>query len=97
MSDDRYQIHGDLTLHGVTRPVVLDATYFASARHRDQRRQDRHASPFVNHPIETAMILASAGGIRSTPILVGAVLHDIVEDTRTTLGEIEARFGSGFV
>ena len=25
--DDRYQIHGDLTLHGITRPVVLDATF----------------------------------------------------------------------
>lgn len=74
--------------------VVLDATYFASVKHRDQRRQDLCASPFVNHPIETASILASVGRIRDTTILVSAILHDILEDTRTTLREFEDRFGT---
>jgi polyisoprenoid-binding protein YceI len=31
VSDERFKAHGDLTLHGVTRPVTLDVTYGGSA------------------------------------------------------------------
>jgi guanosine-3',5'-bis(diphosphate) 3'-pyrophosphohydrolase len=73
--------------------VLLDAIHFAAAKHRDQRREDASASPFVNHPIETASILANVGRMRVTTILASAILHDILEDTRTTPREIEDRFG----
>lgn len=73
--------------------VVLDAILFAAEQHRDQRRQDASALPFVSHPIETIAILAHVGGIRDTAILVGAVLHDILEDTATSPREVEARYG----
>jgi polyisoprenoid-binding protein YceI len=32
LGGDRYRVHGDLTVHGVTRPVVLDAVFEGSAR-----------------------------------------------------------------
>lgn len=73
--------------------LFIDALHFASARHRGQRRHDAHASPFVNHPIETAWLLASVGGVRDAVVLAGAVLHDVLEDTPTTADEIERRFG----
>ena len=73
--------------------LLLDALHFASARHRSQRRQDAHASPFVNHPIETAWLLARVGGVRDAILLASAVLHDVLEDTPTTPAEIERRFG----
>ena len=76
-----------------TTPALLDALSFAAAKHRDQRRPDGCASPFVNHVIETVKILAETGGIRDRAPLLAAVLHDILEDTRTTPGELTERFG----
>lgn len=73
--------------------LLLDALHFACARHRSQRRHDAHASPFVNHPIETAWLLAGVGGVRDATLLASAVLHDVLEDTPTTPAEIEKRFG----
>jgi guanosine-3',5'-bis(diphosphate) 3'-pyrophosphohydrolase len=73
--------------------VLLDALHFASAKHRDQRRQDVAGSPFVNHPIETAWLLACVGGVRDRTMLVSAILHDILEDTLTTAADLEGRFG----
>jgi guanosine-3',5'-bis(diphosphate) 3'-pyrophosphohydrolase len=77
-----------------TSALLLDALHFASAKHRGQTRQDADASPFVNHPIETAWLLAGVGGVDDTTTLVSAVLHDVLEDTPTTPAEIEQRFGS---
>lgn len=77
-----------------TSALLLDAVHFASAKHRGQTRQDSHASPFVNHPIETAWLLAGVGGVDDPTTLVSAVLHDVLEDTPTTPAEIEQRFGS---
>lgn len=76
-------------------PIVrlLDALHFAADRHRDQRRKDSAASPYINHCIEVAQVLAEAG-VTDTEVLMAGVLHDTVEDTRTTPAEIEARFGA---
>jgi guanosine-3',5'-bis(diphosphate) 3'-pyrophosphohydrolase len=74
--------------------LVLRALAFAAQRHRDQRRRDGHASPFVNHPIEVVSLLADVGGVSDTTALAAAVLHDVVEDTATTADEIESVFGA---
>ena len=74
--------------------LLLDALRFAAAKHRDQRRKGRDASPFINHPIDVAHLLATVGGVTDVEILVAAVLHDTVEDTRTTPAEIEENFGA---
>ena len=74
--------------------LVLDAASFAADRHRMQRRKDAEASPYINHPLALADLLAREGGVTDTIVIVAALLHDTVEDTETSLAEIEARFGA---
>lgn len=76
-----------------TLTTLLDALAFAAARHRDQRRKDAGASPYINHPIAVAHALAAEGGVTDPDVLVAAILHDTVEDTRTTFDEVAERFG----
>jgi guanosine-3',5'-bis(diphosphate) 3'-pyrophosphohydrolase len=71
----------------------LEALKFAAGKHRDQRRKDVLAIPYINHPIEVAYLLWHVGGVRETEILLAGLLHDTIEDTKTTPSEIEAAFG----
>ena len=73
--------------------LLLDALHFAADKHRFQRRKDPEASPYINHPIAAAELLARVGGVTDTVILLAALLHDTIEDTDTTPDELEARFG----
>jgi guanosine-3',5'-bis(diphosphate) 3'-pyrophosphohydrolase len=74
--------------------LVVRALEFAAGRHRDQRRKDAEATPYVNHPIEVAGTLWRVGGVRDVVTLVAAILHDTVEDTDATGDEVEALFGA---
>src|SRR5215813_15448730 len=76
-----------------TVATILKALLFAASKHRDQRRKDAEASPYINHPIEVAELLARVGGVTDIVVLQGAILHDTIEDTETTPGELEAAFG----
>ena len=73
---------------------LLKAIAFAANKHRDQRRKDAEASPFINHPIAVATVLAAEGDVSDEATLIAAALHDTVEDTQTTFGELEEHFGS---
>ena len=73
---------------------LLSAINFAAKKHRDQRRKDREASPYINHPIEVATTLANIGGVSDVTTLIAGVLHDTVEDTQTTPAELETAFGA---
>jgi guanosine-3',5'-bis(diphosphate) 3'-pyrophosphohydrolase len=73
---------------------LLRALDFAARKHRDQRRKGSEAPPYINHPIAVARVLAEVGGVTDAITLAGALLHDTVEDTETTPGEIEAEFGA---
>lgn len=73
--------------------LILDAATFAAQKHRNQRRKDADASPYINHPLALADILAREGGIDDARTLAAALLHDTIEDTETTVEELEARFG----
>jgi len=72
---------------------LLDAIVFAAHKHRDQRRKDGTASPYINHPIALAHLLATTGGIDDIVVLQAAILHDTIEDTETTFEELVNRFG----
>ncbi len=72
---------------------VLKAAHFAALKHKDQRRKDHNASPYINHPIAVALIIAEVGGIDDPDVLAGALLHDTIEDTDTTPDELEREFG----
>lgn len=73
--------------------VLVSAAAFAAERHRNQRRKDPEASPYINHPIALANVLASEAGITDVPTLAVALLHDTLEDTDTTEEELRRRFG----
>ncbi|SRR6266581_2882518 len=72
---------------------LLQTLAFAAAKHRNQRRKDAEASPYINHPIALANVLANEGGIEDERVLMAAILHDTIEDTETTAVELEKLFG----
>jgi guanosine-3',5'-bis(diphosphate) 3'-pyrophosphohydrolase len=72
---------------------LLDAVLFAAERHKNQRRKDHEASPYINHPLSLARLLAVDGGVNDVEVLMAAVLHDTIEDTETTADELRAKFG----
>lgn len=74
--------------------VVLKAASFAAEKHRHQRRKDVEASPYINHPLALAHILATEGGISDHVVIAAALLHDTVEDTKTTPEELHREFGA---
>lgn len=69
--------------------TVRQAFRLAQERHRPQVRAS--GEPYILHPIEVATILA--GYKLDVSTLVATLLHDTVEDTDTTLEEIEEQFG----
>lgn len=73
--------------------LLLKATQFAADKHRNQRRKDAEASPYINHPISLANVLANEGGVTDPVVLCAALLHDTIEDTNTTAEELKAIFG----
>src|SRR4026208_2288993 len=67
--------------------LLLKALAFAAHKHRDQRRKDAQASPYINHPIALADVLVNEAGVTDVEVLCAALLHDTVEDTATTPAE----------
>lgn len=73
------------------RTSVRQALAFARARHADQQRRGS-PTPYWVHLVRVALELARWG--QATPVLVvAALLHDVVEDTPTTLTEVREGFG----
>jgi guanosine-3',5'-bis(diphosphate) 3'-pyrophosphohydrolase len=73
--------------------LLLKSLRFSADKHRDQRRKDERATPYINHPIEVADTLWRIGQVRYIPTLAAAILHDTIEDTPTTPGEVRSLFG----
>lgn len=74
--------------------LVLSALKFAAHKHRNQKRKDSEATPYINHPIDVATTLVTAGGVTDPETIAAALLHDTVEDTDTTEAEIASLFGA---
>lgn len=74
--------------------IFIKAAAFAADKHRNQRRKDAAASPYINHPIALANVLANEGGITNKDVLCAAMLHDTIEDTETTESELRLAFGN---
>lgn len=71
--------------------ALFAALVFAAEKHRQQKRKDQ-ATPYVNHVIKVAELLARFG-VSDLATLQAAVLHDTVEDTDVTASDLEQRFG----
>ncbi|MBD0334797.1 MAG: bifunctional (p)ppGpp synthetase/guanosine-3',5'-bis(diphosphate) 3'-pyrophosphohydrolase [Cyanobacteria bacterium Co-bin13] len=72
---------------------LLEALVFAADKHRDQRRKDQQATPYINHPIGLVSILWHEADIYEPIVLMAALLHDTVEDTDTQFVDLQERFG----
>jgi GTP pyrophosphokinase len=70
---------------------LLRHAYDVAARwHEGQVRKS--GAPYITHPLAVAILLADIG--MDTTTLVAALLHDTVEDTGLTIGEVKAEFGA---
>ncbi|MBQ8920166.1 MAG: bifunctional (p)ppGpp synthetase/guanosine-3',5'-bis(diphosphate) 3'-pyrophosphohydrolase, partial [Acidaminococcaceae bacterium] len=69
---------------------VKKAYEFAAKMHADQKR--RSGEPYIIHPTQVAYILAQMKMDEET--LAAAFLHDVVEDTGTSLQELKELFGA---
>jgi guanosine-3',5'-bis(diphosphate) 3'-pyrophosphohydrolase len=78
---------------GADLGLIIKALAFAADKHRDQRRKDKDASPYINHPVALADVLVNAAGITHSDVICSALLHDTIEDTDTTAAELETAFG----
>lgn len=72
---------------------LISAIAFAANKHKNQRRKDADASPYINHPIALANLLLNEAGVEDQRVLIAAVLHDTIEDTDTTEQELVRYFG----
>ena len=70
--------------------LVSEAINFAVKAHDGMRRK-KSESPYILHPLEAAVIVGTMTNDQN--IIAAAVLHDVVEDTDTTIEEIEEKFG----
>lgn len=74
--------------------TLMRALNFVARRHRDQRRKGAAAEPYINHLTEVALLVAEATRGRDRLAVLGALLHDTIEDTPTTKEELEGEFGA---
>ncbi|MBQ3216652.1 MAG: bifunctional (p)ppGpp synthetase/guanosine-3',5'-bis(diphosphate) 3'-pyrophosphohydrolase, partial [Oscillospiraceae bacterium] len=70
--------------------VIDRAVEYADKKHANQKRKD--GSPYIIHPLAVAEIVAEIG--LDTDAILGAILHDCIEDTDSTHDDIARQFGS---
>ena len=70
--------------------MIFDAIEFAAAAHRGQYRKGT-LIPYLMHPLSAARTVIDAGCPEH--VVAAAILHDIIEDTPHTVGDILERFG----
>jgi guanosine-3',5'-bis(diphosphate) 3'-pyrophosphohydrolase len=71
---------------------VLRAFRYAAIKHRYQTLTDGQ-TPYFSHVVRVTFILRDLFDIDDQDIIVATVLHDVVEDTGTSLDEIDQLFG----
>ena len=70
---------------------LYDAIEMAARAHHRQVRKGTEI-PYIVHPLAVASLLIRVG--RPEPLVIAALLHDVLEDTPVTIQEIRARFGA---
>jgi len=73
--------------------LLLKALAFAAEKHRGHRRKDAEATPYINHLVTVALLVAEACRKVDREVVAAALLHDTLEDTDTSPDELEAVFG----
>ena len=74
---------------GVNTDLLQQAVDYARNKHKDQKRKD--GSPYIIHPLAVAEVVAEMG--LDEDAVLGALLHDCIEDTDASHEDIERIFG----
>jgi (p)ppGpp synthase/HD superfamily hydrolase len=72
--------------------LVSEAAELAAHRHNGMARKGRGSEPYINHLAEVANLLAAATDGADAELVAAAWLHDSIEDTETTRGEVARKF-----
>ena len=75
---------------GKDMTIIEEAIAYAGEKHKEQKRKD--GSPYIIHPLAVAEIVAEMG--LDTDAVLGALLHDCIEDTDASYDDIVKRFGA---
>ena len=70
--------------------LISEAYELAASKHEGQLRKS--GEPYIIHPVNVALILAN---LRVGPnTIIAGILHDVVEDTDTTLEMLKEHYGA---
>ena len=85
-------MHETIMTHmpGADMALIDKAVEYANAKHQYQKRKD--GSPYIIHPLAVAEVVAEMG--LDMDAILGALLHDCIEDTDASHEEIEKLFGT---
>ena len=85
-------MHAAIMKHmpGADMALIDRAVEYANAKHEFQKRKD--GSPYIIHPLAVAQVVAEMG--LDMDAILGALLHDCIEDTDASHEEIEKIFGA---
>ena len=91
--EERYALmHAAVQKHipNADMDLINKAVEYADVKHQRQKRKD--GSPYIIHPLAVAEIVAELG--LDMDAILGALLHDCIEDTDASHDEIEKLFGA---
>ncbi len=75
--------------HNADLPMIDKAVAYANEKHKFQKRKD--GSPYIIHPLAVAAVVSEMG--LDSDAILGALLHDCIEDTDASHDEISNLFG----
>ena len=75
--------------HTADLALIDKAVEYANVKHKFQKRKD--GSPYIIHPLAVAAIVSEMG--LDTDAILGALLHDCIEDTDASHDDIAKLFG----
>ena len=92
---ETYEEHYDSMVQAIKRympganmALIDKAVHYANAKHEFQKRKD--GSPYIIHPLAVAEVVAEMG--LDTDAILGALLHDCIEDTDASYDDIATLF-----
>lgn len=72
---------------------ILNAVSFAAEKHKLQVRKNAQKTPYIIHPLGVACYVMEIGGVYEPEVIIGALLHDTLDDSLTSPTEIATSFG----
>ena len=81
---------GETANNRLDEELLARAYRFSEEAHRGQKRNS--GEPYITHAVEVAKILAELQ--LDTTTVVSGLIHDVVEDTKITIADIEREFGA---